>query len=507
MLTIAALVAGIGLLVGMQMLRAGLGFVYPVVRARLVRRPLAPPAGTGAIFEAAAHELEALGFTDPVWVVYRLTPRAVNPLRGQQVWRHGETGTLAWVAAPFEPDSPHQPFIYLTSRLAGGRWVATHATDTYVLADPLTLVQIVPSVPLAEVLERHLAFAGEGGEVDLEGTADGAVLEYAEPWANAARDRLVDAGTLRREGGVARPTLREAIAILRAGSRRRRAPLEAPVGVPLQATLAGGADLARNRTPSPAMQRRLFVVSAVLFVGLGAVIFGLQVSVIVLAVIVFHEAGHWLAMRVAGHRNVQITLLPLLGGVTIGYEMDPSAAKRAWVALAGPIPGIVIGWALLAVALAGDLGPELRSWTLLGAAMLLALNYLNVLPVPPLDGAHVVRALLPHRWAWVQVAALLLGVVLGVALAVVFEFWIIGALALTQLLLVSGLLANTRVVAKLAGGPGPAKPARRCRLEWVLGVIDYLEGPVARPGPRIARADVILGLLDLRPLGIWSTLR
>lgn len=113
---------------------------------------------------------------------------------------------------------------------------------------------------------------------------------------------------------------------------------------------------------------------------------------------------------------VPLTLL-LLGGFIFGWaKAVPVTAKNfkhprrdmAWVAMAGPASNLVmaIGWALIAKlgvmlqASSPDIGLFLLYSGVAGISINLILLVLNLLPIPPLDGSHVLSALLPPALAW-----------------------------------------------------------------------------------------------------------
>ncbi len=99
-----------------------------------------------------------------------------------------------------------------------------------------------------------------------------------------------------------------------------------------------------------------------------------------------HEAGHALAVRVAGGQVVCLRLTAL-GGV-MRYRLScPNQKADAWIALAGPLAGLFAAW------IAAGLG----SFRFAGANLLLSL--LNLLPVRPLDGGQVLEAI-SHGRAW-----------------------------------------------------------------------------------------------------------
>jgi hypothetical protein len=49
-------------------------------------------------------------------------------------------------------------------------------------------------------------------------------------------------------------------------------------------------------------------------------------AALILAVLLVHEAGHAIAMRLSGYRDVHVFFVPLLGALTIGH---PAAASVA----------------------------------------------------------------------------------------------------------------------------------------------------------------------------------
>ena len=77
-----------------------------------------------------------------------------------------------------------------------------------------------------------------------------------------------------------------------------------------------------------------------------------------------------------------------------------------WVAAAGPFMNLVmaIGWAaLLKLAHAGVGGAyadPLMQMALAGIMINAVLMFLNLLPIPPLDGGRIAVSLLPDRLSW-----------------------------------------------------------------------------------------------------------
>ncbi len=170
--------------------------------------------------------------------------------------------------------------------------------------------------------------------------------------------------------------------------------------------------------------------------------YGLMFAGVALVGIIWHEAGHAIAFRLIGRRSRII--VHGIGGVTISEDQRPMHnGEGAGVALAGPLVGIVVGLIALWLRL-HDVGAHATwSWVLLNDIIFVNLGWglLNLLPVLPLDGGHVVanlvgqlaprlRPTLPYLIGIaVAVAGLLVawngGYVVGIAFA--------GALALINL--------------------------------------------------------------------------
>ncbi|MCB1633557.1 MAG: M50 family metallopeptidase [Xanthomonadales bacterium] len=233
-------------------------------------------------------------------------------------------------------------------------------------------------------------------------------------------------------------------------------------------------------------------------------------------VIAFHESGHFLAMRAFGYRNVHMLMLPLIGGVAMGHDAQPDSWRRAWMSLMGPLPGILLGWALMLLLWQQPDGSDSWLWTL--GWLLLFVNYLNILPVPPLDGSHVVQSLLPHRLAWLQVGFVGVAAVAGGLLAFWLGFPFLALLAALQLpalfgrwrLLQLARVADDQVAALtqpqqrltvLAGlvqqGLPPAPAAQQ--VQQVLALADVVETRPMRPLQRLVIA-VVYAVLAIVPL-------
>ncbi len=496
-------IVGILCLIALQFLRSALSLAFPPYVARPIQRPDATAFGGLDMIEAKSEALAALGFSGPAWIGTDAGAAETSGVDTHAVYRNADNGTVAWVGPTIEVAHPNSLLTYYTTLLSDGRYAVTQVSDPYFAAldDPKTPAQTIEGSDEATEIDAHTAFVASLGAPALRATPQQNVLRFAGEHMTSVRQRAIDRGKLHESDGIARPSLSFALKILGKMLSRPKPAAAGELAVPTSrlAFLSKTVELFKKRAPSQNMQWALLLISAALFIGIGWPLLGFEFTLVILAVIVFHEGGHWLAMRLYGYENPHITLLPLLGGVTIGHENDPSANKRAWVALAGPLPGIVLGWGLLYYALAG--GAELEfmgSWAFSAVIVLLFINYLNILPIPPLDGAHVAQAILPPRWAGVQALVIVFGVVLGIYVAYLLEFWPLALIAALQLPAIRGMLRNAKLVREYAGKcPDGDTATRRV---WLFEELQKKLGEPKVAAKRIGLANEILHTLAVEPM-------
>ncbi|MBE9032269.1 hypothetical protein IQ266_21250 [filamentous cyanobacterium LEGE 11480] len=118
-----------------------------------------------------------------------------------------------------------------------------------------------------------------------------------------------------------------------------------------------------------------------------------------LGVLFLHEAGHFLAMKLFGYQDTKMFFLPMFGAAVTGRKADASLSEKIWVLLAGPLPGLLLGFGLIGLIQfnAGFSNLENLAW------MLITLNIINLLPIYPLDGGKVAQHLLFSRYPWADV--------------------------------------------------------------------------------------------------------
>lgn len=121
---------------------------------------------------------------------------------------------------------------------------------------------------------------------------------------------------------------------------------------------------------------------------------GLPAAIGLMALILIHEMGHWLAFRYKKIPAALPVFVPFVGAFVAGKAPVNSLIDMADIALAGPLAGTAASFACLGLSalLGGHLWPYLG---LLG----LYLNLFNLIPLGFLDGGRIAKAV--TLWLWV----------------------------------------------------------------------------------------------------------
>jgi Zn-dependent protease len=153
---------------------------------------------------------------------------------------------------------------------------------------------------------------------------------------------------------------------------------------------------------------------------------------ILVAVIFFHELGHWSAMRLFGYQDLRIFFIPFFGAAASGRKHAAPGWQQGVVLLAGPLPGIVAACALVVFR---EQLPWQPSWLHEATMMLLILNVFNLLPFMPLDGGRLLQLTIFVRRPILETLFRLFAVA-GMGLgAWLLEFWVLGIIAAVMLVL------------------------------------------------------------------------
>ncbi|MDR2180641.1 MAG: hypothetical protein LBP21_10055 [Synergistaceae bacterium] len=144
----------------------------------------------------------------------------------------------------------------------------------------------------------------------------------------------------------------------------------------------------------------IWAVSALLFLLLFAWLRGWIFASTIYAIVALHEGGHWLAMKLTGYRDLEFFFIPGQNGATTEEKLNATLFEKMAVLLAGPVPGLILAvgtWIIM-----GEFFPtafmKMPFELYVGLQQLFFINYLNLLPISPLDGGRVVDLLFFSRF-------------------------------------------------------------------------------------------------------------
>jgi Zn-dependent protease len=182
------------------------------------------------------------------------------------------------------------------------------------------------------------------------------------------------------------------------------------------------------------------------FAGLGALLWPWEFVVTVVPLLLFHEMGHWVAMKWFGYRNVRMFFIPFLGAAVQGSHHNIDGWKKVVVSLMGPVPGILLSPLFLWVGFHYH-WPELYAV----AMVTLALNAFNLLPVIPLDGGWVFHNVLFCRHWLLEFIARFVAIVIIFSVCWYFSTWFLMIIAVPMLISLPMTLKISRVAYELRG--------------------------------------------------------
>ncbi|HOZ85343.1 MAG TPA: hypothetical protein PK191_07625 [Niabella sp.] len=139
--------------------------------------------------------------------------------------------------------------------------------------------------------------------------------------------------------------------------------------------------------------------SFVIYLLLGAMLLGrVDLLLVIFGVMLLHEAGHLVAMKLFRYTDVTIFFLPFVGAFAKGSKRELSQKQSAIIYLAGPLPGAILGIVLHlshSEMTLGDIPVQLV------AQLLIWGNLMNLLPIYPLDGGQLLnRVFLGEEGKW-----------------------------------------------------------------------------------------------------------
>jgi Zn-dependent protease len=179
---------------------------------------------------------------------------------------------------------------------------------------------------------------------------------------------------------------------------------------------------------TPRRSGRFNILLSVLAVGTFVLWLGWLAGLLLAAALILHEFGHWTAMRLTGQSAPRMMLVPFFGGIALANHPHKSLFADAFCALmgAGLSALVSLGFLLATQAIGSNLGPDLPwdihsidiapewratvRWLFRTAVIVGMLNLLQLIPILPLDGGQVLRALMQSfHAAWARRAMIGIG--------------------------------------------------------------------------------------------------
>ncbi len=387
------------------------------------------PTDVSERFAPIVSELSSLGFYDPTFhfmedlgTQTRLYWATLRHTSGQHIAR---VHYRYWGKAQNHDRGTFPLFI---TAFVDGTFLVSSSGKPDVAAPKTVQMNRMPRAPLAKLLAEHTRLANAA-----------LLSKSVRPINN--RNEIIAATEslhlLQRDFHLARGFFRERSVKEQAQTAQFSASVEEAraSGIEYPEVMA---ELTRLQEQKPKWISGLWmlVLSAIAFMAAGSAQWNWKTTLWLIPILLFHEFGHWIAMRICGYRNLRMFFIPFFGAAVTGKSWNVPGWKKALVSLAGPLPGIFLGVFLGVAGMIWNI-PMLQQ----AALMLILLNAFNLLPVLPLDGGHFLHSILFCRNRWLDItfrtvaviallslsafgmgkAMMYIGIVLAIALPVAFK--------------------------------------------------------------------------------------
>jgi Zn-dependent protease len=479
----------------------------PLIRSILDLRipPESVDSSAQSSISTALTDLTSLGFVDPTYAVYKTSRGEIHSTLLEM--RHSSGSALGRFMVienrMVNPRKTVQRYFFL-SRLQGGPWLVSAANPPDLHTAPGVEVIRKLQAPPTELWAVHQSELARRSSTPAQPILDPATGDaLANEYELYCQEFQLERGVYKIEETANEPAAAEV-----SPSVGNPADPELPPTAEPHPHAPILAELERLQNPKSSLTKVFswLAGSLFLFVVLGGLNWNWELVAFLVPILLLHEAGHWLAMKLFGYRNLKMFFIPLFGAAVTGESYNIPGWKKAIVSLAGPLPGILIGFALMVavVVLEWDAGRKL-------ALMTLAINAFNLLPFVPFDGGWFLNAILFCRRPWLEVAFRAVAVVaLAVAGIVTSQliFWFLAALMLMPL---RGAWREARLAARLraAGWTAVSPDSRSIPPESAIALIDAIQAdnPIVLPAPIIAgRTLRLFERLNAQPPGVLGTL-
>ncbi|RUP11006.1 site-2 protease family protein [Hyphomicrobium sp.] len=361
---------------------------------------VAQPPALDVDQQQAVNELRSLGF-EPVF-----TDRLeAGPISYDEIlFQHSDGYAYAYLAFFVSPTTGFTTR-FISFRSDGKILLTANYAPMYLLAVSPEIESVDALAPsLAEHWNAHNARLTGVPVVRIDATEADRRIK-----ARSADDLLllIKSGALvKGRDGAFHPTLRSAIRIVWrqwATRTKHRGPYRSVLlEEPSQSILFARAyeEFAvenERRPPRPNVTAAVLIITLAMSVALWGSALSWNYAVLLALVLFVHEAGHAIAMKAFGYRDISMFFIPLFGAVVTGTAKEMPAWKQAVVILAGPLPGLLAGMGFLIYRGFHSFDTETFDMSRIAFVAVL-INLANLLPLTPLDGGRLLEISVFNRW-------------------------------------------------------------------------------------------------------------
>lgn len=146
-------------------------------------------------------------------------------------------------------------------------------------------------------------------------------------------------------------------------------------------------------------------ITLVVSLGFYAMTYGWSYAAIIIGLLLIHEMGHWIFMKIKGLNPQAPIFVPFFGAFVAMKNLPPDEATDAWVAFWGPLIGGLGAVAIYAT------GVFTNNGMLMAAGNFgFFLNLLQLVPVKPLDGGFIANVISK----WLMIPGIMVILALGI---------------------------------------------------------------------------------------------
>ncbi|HEY3298335.1 MAG TPA: site-2 protease family protein, partial [Armatimonadota bacterium] len=294
--------------------------------------PAAIPYEIHQRFQRFSGELTALGFQSPIYHMI------IDPLRSTRIYWvtlvHSSGKHIArihnrvWTGIN---KNDRGVFPIFCTPYVDGTFTVSSAGKPDMLSPASAHVEHHVGASVQQLWERHQLSVEKSGKIPASVGPDDGLRRMIGNWHKVVRDFHIERGVFTPLSEDEEQQLASASAV----SGMENIPQE-------DREVFNHIQRIQNQKTSVKKMIPLLVISLILFIIAGRSNRSMDLLMII-PVLAFHELGHFIAMKAFRYTNISMFFIPFLGAAVTGQHYNVPGWKKAIVALAGPVPGILLG--------------------------------------------------------------------------------------------------------------------------------------------------------------------